>query len=38
MTTPEQEAEKKIEVELESQGWEETSSDAKQTGYSKWSR
>jgi type I restriction enzyme R subunit len=36
MTTPEQEAEKKIEVELESQGWEETSSDAKQTGYSKY--
>ena len=35
MTTPEAEAEEKIEAELESQGWEEIASDAKQTGYSK---
>ncbi len=36
MTTPEGEAEEKIESELESQGWKEISSDEKRTGYSKY--
>lgn len=36
MTTPEGEAEEKIESELESQGWREISSDEKRTGYSKY--
>jgi type I restriction enzyme R subunit len=36
MTTPEGKAEKKIEAELQSQGWKEISSDANKTGYSKY--
>ena len=36
MTTPEQKAEKKIQSELEKQGWDKVPSDSNQTGYSKY--